>query len=109
MSKRLILTILAPVFVILGALGLYTRDPDPMDPETFEALYAAPAPLPEGPRHVFHIGHSLVGRDMPAMLAQLAGEGHEYASQLGWGATLTGFYPGPAWSLSTGAASALGM
>ena len=37
---------------------------------------------------VYHLGHSLVGRDMPAMLAQLAGEGHRYESQLGWGATL---------------------
>lgn len=88
MSKRLILILLAPVLVVLGALGLYARDPAPLDAEAFEALYAAPAPLPDGPRHVFHIGHSLVGRDMPAMLAQLAGEGHDYASQLGWGATL---------------------
>jgi hypothetical protein len=88
MSKRLIQALLAPVFAALGAVGMYTRDSVPLDPETFEALYAATAPLPDGQRHVFHIGHSLIGRDMPAMLAQLAGEGHEYASQLGWGATL---------------------
>ena len=37
---------------------------------------------------VYHIGHSLVSRDMPAMLAQLAGEGHTYESQLGWGSPL---------------------
>lgn len=37
---------------------------------------------------VYHLGHSLVGRNMPAMLAQLAGAGHGYASQLGWGASL---------------------
>lgn len=53
-----------------------------------QALYADPLPAPEGPLAVFHIGHSLVNRDMPAMLAQLAGEGHRYESQLGWGATL---------------------
>jgi hypothetical protein len=88
MFKRLIRIIFAPVFFILGALGLYNRYPTPLDTETFEALYAAPAPMPDGSRQVFHIGHSLVGRDMPAMLAQLAGEGHDYASQLGWGATL---------------------
>lgn len=35
---------------------------------------------------IYHLGHSLVGRDMPAMLAQLGG--HAYASQLGWGTTL---------------------
>lgn len=53
-----------------------------------DALYADPLSAPDGPLRVFHIGHSLVNRDMPAMLAQLAGEGHRYESQLGWGATL---------------------
>ncbi|MEP1766210.1 MAG: hypothetical protein ABJJ53_06145 [Sulfitobacter sp.] len=43
---------------------------------------------PAQPLDVFHLGHSLVGRDMPAMLAQLAPSGHDYASQLGWGAPL---------------------
>lgn len=43
---------------------------------------------PEDALNVFHLGHSLVGRDMPAMLAQLAPPTHEYASQLGWGASL---------------------
>jgi len=48
----------------------------------------APLPAPDGPLRVFHLGHSLVGRDMPAMLAQLAGDGHAYDSQLGWGTSL---------------------
>lgn len=47
-----------------------------------------PLPAPDGPLHTFHLGHSLVGREMPAMLAQLAGEGHSYHSQLGWGTPL---------------------
>ncbi len=88
MSKRLILFILAPVLIVLCALGLYARDPAPLDAESFAALYTEPAPSIDGPRQVYHLGHSLVGRDMPAMLAQLAGEGHGFASQLGWGATL---------------------
>jgi hypothetical protein len=88
MSKRLILILLAPVFVILGALGLYSRDPTPLDIAVFDALYTDPAPAPDGQRQVYHLGHSLVGRNMPAMLAQLAGDGHGFASQLGWGATL---------------------
>lgn len=88
MFRRLALFVAAPVLALLAALGLYARDPAPMDLETFEALYTTAAPRPDGPRQVFHLGHSLVGRDMPAMLAQLAGEGHDYASQLGWGATL---------------------
>ena len=47
-----------------------------------------PLPAPTAPLRVFHLGHSLVGRDMPAMLAQLAGDGHRYDSQLGWGTSL---------------------
>lgn len=88
MFKRIVLFVLAPAIAVFAALGLYTRDPAPLDAESFAALYATPAPAPDGPRKIFHLGHSLVGRDMPAMLAQLAGEGHDYASQLGWGATL---------------------
>ena len=88
MSRRLLLILAAPVLLVLGALGLYARDPAPLDRAAFAALYADPAPAPEGPRGVYHLGHSLVGRDMPAMLAQLAPDGHAYASQLGWGATL---------------------
>ncbi len=88
MVKRIAFFVVAPALALLAALGLYARDPAPLDAESFEALYAMPAPAPNGPRKIFHIGHSLVGRDMPAMLAQLAGDGHDYASQLGWGATL---------------------
>lgn len=58
------------------------------DDAAMAARYADPLPPPDGPLRVFHIGHSLVNRDMPAMLAQLAGQGHGYESQLGWGATL---------------------
>jgi len=53
-----------------------------------DAAYATPLPAPNAPLNVFHLGHSLVGRDMPAMLAQLAGAGHRYDSQLGWGTSL---------------------
>lgn len=88
MVKRIAFFVIAPALALLAALGLYARDPAPLDEESFESLYAMPAPAPDGPRKIFHIGHSLVGRDMPAMLAQLAGEGHDYASQLGWGVPL---------------------
>jgi hypothetical protein len=48
---------------------------------------------------VYHIGHSLVGRDMPAMLEQLAYaagfDTHHHESQLGWGTSLRDhWYPG---------------
>ena len=58
------------------------------DTAQMAARYADSLPPPDKPLSVYFIGHSLVGRDMPAMLAQLAGEGHRYDSQLGWGTTL---------------------
>jgi hypothetical protein len=79
----------------LVAGGLWWRQarrgpalPPPRDPVGSAALEAAlqPMPAPDRPLRVYHLGHSLVGRDMPAMLAQMAG--HDHASQLGWGATL---------------------
>ncbi|KIC45502.1 hypothetical protein RA28_10500 [Ruegeria sp. ANG-S4] len=60
----------------------------PMEAEAFDALYDLPAPAPTKPQSVFHLGHSLVGPDMPAMLTQLAGKDHDYSSQLGWGTPL---------------------
>ena len=59
-----------------------------LDPVALSALYLQPLVPPDKPIRVFHLGHSLVGRDMPAMLEQLAGPGHDHRSQLGWGATL---------------------
>ncbi|UWQ81309.1 hypothetical protein K3725_14600 [Leisingera sp. S132] len=53
-----------------------------------------PPPLapPQGPLKVFHLGHSLVGPDMPHMLTQLAPDGHAYNSQLGSGTSLRGHW-----------------
>ena len=56
------------------------------------ALYDTALTPPDGAQNVYHLGHSLVGRDMPAMLAQLAPGGHDYASQLGWGTPLRSHY-----------------
>lgn len=57
----------------------------------FSAQYTPLSP-PEKPLRVYHLGHSLVGRDMPAMVAQLAdgvmAKGYQYESQLGWGTSL---------------------
>ncbi len=58
----------------------------------FGALYADPVTPPAGPVPVYHLGHSLVGRDMPAMLAQLGG--HAWNSQIGWGASLMNHWTG---------------
>lgn len=68
------------------AVWVYTSGPKSLSPEELAARYETPLPPPDGPLTVFHLGHSLVGRDMPAMLAQLAT--HDHASQLGWGTPL---------------------
>jgi hypothetical protein len=79
----------ALVLLLLSAFGVSRCNaPPPLDEAAFDALYQTPLPPPPVPMKVFHLGHSLVGRDMPAMLQQLSGEGHEYDSQLGWGTTL---------------------
>ena len=73
---------------LLRGAGLMARPPAPLDRAALDALYATPLPRPGGPLRVFHLGHSLVGQDMPCFLAQLAGPDHRHDSQLGWGATL---------------------
>jgi hypothetical protein len=86
LSRRLALLLPAVVGVTAGSL--WWRSVGRAESQALEARMSAPLPPPEGPLAVFHLGHSLVNRDMPAMLAQLAGEGHRYHSQLGWGTTL---------------------
>ena len=81
--------ILGGLLSALGAGGLYwqlTRPPSAASVKT--RIAASSLAKPDKPMTVFHLGHSLVNRDMPAMLAQLAPSGHLYDSQLGWGTTL---------------------
>lgn len=59
-----------------------------LSPAEVQAAFAVSLAPPEAPLSVYHLGHSLVGRDMPAMLDQLAAAGHRYDSQLGWGTPL---------------------
>jgi hypothetical protein len=81
----------------LGLLGacdgmLRCSAPVPLTADALESIYAQPLDPPQGGMRVYHLGHSLVGRDMPGMIAQLAMAagiaGHGYESQLGWGASL---------------------
>ncbi|MCZ0964473.1 hypothetical protein [Paracoccus benzoatiresistens] len=55
-------------------------------PAAMSATVHPPLSAPEKLGTIYHLGHSLVGTEMPAMLGQLGG--HAYASQLGWGTTL---------------------
>lgn len=90
------MTMIALVAVIAAVViaGSFVMRPKAPSAAVVDALYATPLPAPEGAISVYHLGHSLVGRDMPAMLAQLAGEGHRYDSQLGWGTSLSQHWEG---------------
>lgn len=85
-SRRLALMV--PVIAGSAAGILWWRKSGQAESVELESRLATPLAAPAGPLTVFHLGHSLVNRDMPAMLAQLAGDGHRYESQLGWGTTL---------------------
>jgi len=79
--------IIAGLGALVGGGGLYALLRSP-SAASVRARLSSTYPAPTGPLSVFHLGHSLVNRDMPAMLAQLAPAGHRYDSQLGWGTTL---------------------
>ncbi|WP_134678908.1 hypothetical protein [Paracoccus ravus] len=90
------LGLVAVALAVLAATGwrvMPASMPRHDDGSDLRALYTQVRPLPVGPVRTYHLGHSLVGRDMPAMLAQMAG--HEYALQLGWGASLRSHHRGP--------------
>lgn len=74
-----------------GVMSALRADP-PLPPPIAAAPNAPPLPAPAQGLRVFHLGHSLVGRDMPAMVQQLADAaglaGHDHHSQLGWGTSL---------------------
>ncbi|MGJ8616306.1 MAG: hypothetical protein ACSHWS_05660 [Sulfitobacter sp.] len=74
--------------VLAGAGAVAWQSRGDVGADRARALYAQPLPAPDRALSVFHLGHSLVGRDMPSMLAQLAGGEHRYHSQLGWGTSL---------------------
>lgn len=92
--RYLVAVVVAAVLLALIWLAAaWWRAKTPDTGADVQALYQAPRALPRGPLRVYHLGHSLVGRDMPAMLAQMAG--HDYALQLGWGAALSEHWRGP--------------
>jgi hypothetical protein len=84
LSRRAALAVLT----LLGVGGGLWQSLRGQDGKAADKLYATPLAPPERPLDIYHLGHSLVGHDMPAMLAQLAPAGHEYAYQIGWGTYL---------------------
>lgn len=81
---QLLRTAKLALLLLLSACGMQKS----LSSEALAQLYTTPLAPPDKPLRVFHLGHSLVNRDMPAMLEQLAGAGHDHRSQLGWGASL---------------------
>lgn len=106
MTKLMVIGVVAAILAAAWAVWPARR----LAPEALLARYEVPLTAPVGTMRVYHLGHSLVGRDMPAMLAQMAG--HEYHSQLGWGASLmqhwNGDVPGMAEENATSAFRAAG-
>ncbi|WP_050929830.1 hypothetical protein [Aestuariivita boseongensis] len=88
MRKRRLTTLLILAAIMAAALYVFRPALDAQTQELLDKAHATPLSPPLEPLRVFHLGHSLVGRDMPAMLEQLAGAGHSHASQLGWGTSL---------------------
>lgn len=93
MQRRAMILAGVVAVAVAGAYGYWRkRRVPPMDLTAFRSLYSKPLSAPVGDLRVYHLGHSLVGRDMPVMLDQLARAaghpGHAHASQLGWGASL---------------------
>ncbi len=84
---RRVALVAAPVAGLIAGV-FWWRTSLRADTPDLDARLAQPLAAPQKPIAVFHLGHSLVNRDMPAMLAELAGDGHRYDSQLGWGTTL---------------------
>lgn len=87
MTRRTSLLLLPAALIALALGAWHWLKPRKPDAATVAAAYM-PLPPVNGPLRVYHLGHSLVGRTMPAMLAQLAPEGNRYESQLGWGTSL---------------------
>lgn len=72
------------LLLALGACGFEKT----LSVDALDQMYTTPLAPPTKALRVFHLGHSLVNRDMPAMLEQLVSQGHDHRSQLGWGASL---------------------
>lgn len=92
MRKFLFTGLSAALAALAGYLVWDQFRPKSLGETAFAERYVVPLTPPSGPLPVYHLGHSLVGRDMPVMLAQMAR--HDHASQLGWGASLKGHWTG---------------
>ncbi len=96
MFARPVLISLALVVVAAVGAVIWVLRPMPapaaLSADEMAARHAAPLAAPVQGMAVFHLGHSLVGSEIPAFTQQLAEAagftGASYASQLGWGTSL---------------------
>ncbi len=92
MRMMLAVTGFVAVASVAGAAIWYLTRPPVLSVAELAARHAVPLAPPEGSLKVYHLGHSLVNRNMPAMLEQMAHAAgfvdHSHNSQLGWGASL---------------------
>ncbi len=83
---------------LTGAARFVWGSAPKLDATAFAARYAQPLPAPDAGLSLFHLGHSLIGRDIPVFFQQLAEaagfSGHSYNSQLGWGTSLRDHWQG---------------
>ncbi|MGY6704050.1 hypothetical protein [Roseinatronobacter sp.] len=90
--KYAIIVAFAGVALLGLALWHMLSGPRPLSASDRAALYTPPLSAPHAGQTVYHLGHSLVGHDVPAFITQLAesaGFGdHVFNSQLGWGTSL---------------------
>ena len=84
--KRRLATLFAAL--LSAAIGIQGCAQSEVSTETLDRVYGESTSSPKTKLKVLYIGHSLVGRSIPHMVRQLAGDGHEYSSQLGWGTKL---------------------
>jgi len=81
LPRRALLTLTA--LLPIGGLGVWMLG---QQPDTRQV--APPLSPPQAPMRVYHLGHSLVGPDIPHLLAQFAGPGHRFNVQRGSGTSL---------------------
>ena len=62
------LFLILSVMAVAALLWWHFSTPKTLSDQEFAEVYSDPLPK-QRPKSVYHLGHSLVGRDMPAMLA----------------------------------------
>lgn len=101
MQRRRLIGLAGAVTAVAGLAAWARRAGSTVSAATLLDAHHETLPVPAGPVATDHLGHSLVGPDMPAMLAAAAG--HRWHAQTGWGTSLRNHWEGEVNGLSSGA------